>query len=183
MKLKSLTALLLCAAPVLGFAHNLSLSQMIPSTSISSHGEIFVEGKDIVYKPWSTELLNGKVRVIQVIAGRKSAKKLNADLMSAITQSKFPAEQYQTTTIINQDDAMWGTSSFVKSSAEESKAEFPWSSIVLDESGEVAKAWQLKEESSAIIVLDKSGKILFVQEGKLNQESIDNVISLISTNL
>ena len=74
--------------------------------------------------------------------------------MAAITASKFSEDSYQTTTIINQDDAIWGTGSFVKSSAESSKEEFPWSSMVLDEDGTVASSWALKEESSAIIVQD-----------------------------
>lgn len=64
--------------------------------------------------------------------------------MAAITAAKFPAESYQTTTIINQDDAIWGTSSFVKSSAQDSKKEFPWSSMVLDEFGLVAKPGSYK---------------------------------------
>ena len=78
--------------------------------------------------------------------------------MAAITDSKFAQDSYQTTSIINQDDAIWGTGSFVKSSAEDSKKDFPWSSMVLDEDGKVAGAWDLQEESSAIIVQDKQGK-------------------------
>jgi YtfJ family uncharacterized protein len=183
MKSKSLAALILCTSPVLGFAHTITVDNMVPNVSIAKHGELFVEGKDIVYKEWDSNQLANKVRVIQAIAGRKSAKKMNADLMAAITASKFPADRYQTTTIINQDDAMWGTGSFVKSSAEDSKAEFPWSSIVLDKNGTVAKSWQLKDESSAIIVLDKSGKVLFVKEGALTDSEISQVTSLISANL
>jgi YtfJ family uncharacterized protein len=108
---------------------------------------------------------------------------MNAPLMSAITAAKFPQENYQTTTIINQDDAMWGTGSFVKSSAQDSKKEFPWSSMVLDENGLVAKTWGLKQESSAIIVQDKQGKVLFTKEGPLNQDEITQVIALIKQNI
>lgn len=183
MKIKSLSVLLLCASPMLSFAHNISLNNALPNVSVSKHGELFVDNKDIVYKEWATNQLPNKVRVIQAIAGRKSAKKMNAELMTAITASKFAEDNYQTTTIINQDDAMWGTGSFVKSSAEDSKAEFPWSSIVLDKNGSVAKAWQLKEESSAIIVLDKMGNVLFVKEGALEQSEIEKVIGLISASL
>ena len=42
----------------------------------------------------------GKVRVIQAIAGRSSAKELNAPMMTAITAAKFPEDSYQTTSII-----------------------------------------------------------------------------------
>jgi len=167
----------------LSFAHNISLGQAIPNATISQYGEIFIEKKAIVYKEWRSNERTNKVRVVQAIAGRKSAKKMNAPLMTAITASKFPEKKYQTITIINQDDAMWGTRSFVKSSAEDSKVDFPWSSIVLDKHGIVAKSWQLKEESSAIIVLDKTGNTLFIKEGALEKSDIESVLSLISNSL
>ncbi|MFA0252795.1 YtfJ family protein, partial [Vibrio sp. 10N.261.45.A4] len=94
---------------------------------------------------------------IQAIAGRSAAKALNKPMIDAIVQADFPQDKYQTTTIVNQDDAIWGTSSFVKSSAEDSKIEFPHSSIVLDENGAVAKAWDLEPKTSLIAVQDNNG--------------------------
>lgn len=61
--------------------------------------------------------------------------------------------------------------------------EFPWSSMVLDEFGLVAQAWQLQAESSAIIVQDKQGNVLFVKEGALNEADIQTVLGLIQQNL
>ncbi|MDF4912609.1 YtfJ family protein, partial [Vibrio parahaemolyticus] len=135
------------------------------------------------FQPWNSAQMPGKVRVIQAIAGRSSAKEMNAPLMTAITAAHLPQEQYQTTSIINQDDAMWGTGSFVKSSAQDSKKEFPWSSIVLDQNGKVAKSWDLQPESSAIIVQDKAGKVLFVKEGALSEPEIEQVLGLVKQSL
>ncbi len=166
MKNKTLIALLLACSPTLAFAHNLTVGSPVP-----------LQDNNINYQKWRSADLLGKVRVIQAIAGRSSSKEMNAPL------AKFPAESYQTTTIINQDDAIWGTSSFVKSSAQDSKKEFPWSSMVLDEFGLVAQAWQLQAESSAIIVQDKQGNVLFVKEGALNEADIQTVLGLIQQNL
>lgn len=55
--------------------------------------------------------------------------------------------------------------------------------MVLDENGLVANTWGLKEESSAIIVQDKQGKVLFVKEGALTQDEITQVIGLIKQNI
>ncbi len=173
--------LALCSTPLL--AHNLTMGNAVPSVDVPEYGEIVIDKDSTAYVFWNTDKMLGKVRVIQAIAGRSSSKEMNAPLMSAITAAKFSEDNYQTTTIINQDDAMWGTGSFVKSSAESSKEEFPWSSMVLDANGEVAKAWELKEESSAIIVQDKQGKVLFVKEGSLSDSEIKQVIELISANL
>ncbi len=181
MKITTLLSLLALSSPAL--AHNLQLGQSVPSVTIEHYGEVMVNGQETRYQNWQSQAMVGKVRVIQAIAGRSSAKQLNAPLMEAITAADFPKDQYQTTTIINQDDAIWGTGSFVKSSAQDSKKEFSWSSIVLDENGEVAKTWGLKAESSAIIVQDKQGKILYVKEGALNADEIHQVIQLVSQNL
>jgi len=183
MKLKTLLAVSLSAAPMLTWAHNIELGQPVPSVTVASHGEVVLNGDDVSYAQWASENMTGKVRVIQAIAGRKSAKKMNAPLMAAITAAKFSPDHYQTTTIINQDDAMWGTGSFVKSSAEDSKQEFSWSSIVVDEDGNVAKAWQLEEESSAIIVQDKQGTVLFAKEGALSEQDIADVLAKIKASL
>jgi YtfJ family uncharacterized protein len=184
MKNKTLLALSLAITPFLASAHNLSVGEEVPNVSVTSYGEIVLNSEgDTVYKAWKANDMLGKVRVIQAIAGRSSSKEMNAPLMAAITAAKFDADDYQTTTIINQDDSIWGTGSFVKSSAEDSKQEFPWSSMVLDEEGTVAETWELAEESSAIIVQDRDGEVLFVKEGALSESEVKQVIVLIKENI
>ncbi|MCL9780495.1 YtfJ family protein [Vibrio sp. S4M6] len=180
--LKPIITALACL-PLFAVAKDLTVGQPLPSVTVKDYGEIMLKNGDESYQPWSTSALPGKVRVIQAIAGRSSAKKMNQPLMKAITASKFPEDKYQTTTIVNQDDAMWGTGSMVKSSAEDSKKEYPWSSIVVDEYGVVAKAWDLKQESSAIVVVNKEGKVLFEHQGALDQTQIEQVIKLVKNNL
>lgn len=183
MKNKTLLTLAIACSPTLAFAHNISVGQPLPNVEVKSHGEIILKGDDTIFQAWSTQDMTGKVRVIQAIAGRSSSKELNAPLMAAITAAKFPQQSYQTTSIINQDDAIWGTGSFVKSSAQDSKKEFPWSSMVLDEEGTVASSWDLAEESSAIIVQDKQGTVLFVKEGALDDSEIQQVLKLVKENI
>lgn len=183
MKTKTLIALAIACSPTFASAHNISLGSVLPNVVVQEHGEIVIKNDSTAYQKWSSQGLKGKVRVIHAIAGRSSAKEMNAPLMAAITAAKFPEQSYQTTSIINQDDAIWGTGSFVKSSAEDSKKEFPWSSMVLDENGTVAKTWELTPESSAIIVQDKQGKVLFVKEGALNESEVKQVLKLIADNI
>ncbi|PNH92777.1 YtfJ family protein [Vibrio diazotrophicus] len=183
MKMKALLPFILACSPAITFAHNIQLNNSVPNVEVETYGEILVEGKDTTFQAWNSEQMKGKVRIIQAIAGRSAAKAMNADLMAAITAAHFPEQEYQTTTIINQDDAIWGTGSFVKSSAQDSKLEFPWSSIVLDESGNVAKSWDLQPESSTIIVQDKQGNVLFVKEGALNEQEIQQVLELVKVSL
>ncbi|ELP5730466.1 YtfJ family protein [Vibrio vulnificus] len=180
---KTLLTLALLGASFNAAAHNLSVGADVPSVKVDAYGEIVLQGKGTAFQPWASAQMLGKVRVIQAIAGRSSSKEMNAPLMQAITAAQFSADHYQTTTIINQDDSIWGTGSFVKSSAQDSKMEFPWSSMVLDENGVVAQSWQLSKESSAIIVQDKQGKVLFVKEGALSADEITQVLELIKANI
>ncbi len=183
MKSKTLLSVLLLLTPGLALAHNISIGEALPDVRVAAYGEIVMQGKGVAYQPWATQHMLGKVRVIHAIAGRSSAKEMNSALMSAITAAEFPQDSYQTTTIINQDDAIWGTGSFVKSSAQDSKQEFPWSSMVLDKNGVVASTWALKKENSAIIVQDKQGKVLFIKEGALTTDEINQILSLIKQNI
>ncbi|PSW15165.1 YtfJ family protein [Photobacterium sanctipauli] len=183
MNKKLAITLLAALFPTFAMAHNITVGEPIPSVTVADKGEILVENDEVVYQAWNSEQLKGKVRIIQAIAGRSAAKAMNADLMTAITDAGFPADKYQTTTIINQGDAMWGTGGFVKSSAEDSKREFSWSSMVLDATGSVHADWELTAENSAIIVLDKETNVLFVKEGKLSAAEIQQALDLVKQSL
>ncbi|CAB5657469.1 YtfJ family protein [Providencia hangzhouensis] len=178
--------LLICLLGVsaVASAANIQLNQSVPAVSVTDKGELVMnnDGK-LDYQPWKSQQLVGKVRTIQHIAGRSSAKELNAPLVEAIKQAKFPHDSYQTTTIINTDDAIFGTGVFVKNSVEDSKKEFPYSQFIVDSEGTVKNAWGLKPESSAIIVLDNQGKVLFFKDGELNTQEIQKVISLLVSSL
>lgn len=160
------------------FAHNIQLNALLPTVKVAKDGELMVKGKEVAYKTWSSNGLAGKVRVVQHIAGRTSVKEKNDALMKAIHQANFDRSQYQTTTIVNAEDAIIGTGLFVKNSVENGKLENPHTLVVLDQNSSVKNAWGLKPKESFIAVLDKNGKVQFVSEGKLSPAQIQQVIDL-----
>lgn len=160
-------------------AHNVQLNQSLPQVKVSEYGEIVLVGGNANFQPWQSQNLSGKVRVVHHLAGRSAAKALNQPMIDAIKAAHFNQASYQTTTIINADDAIVGTGMFVKSSAEKGKKENPHSQVVLDDKSAVKNAWGLSAKNSAIIVLDKSGKVKFVKEGKLSDGEIQSVIELV----
>lgn len=163
----------------IAFSHNVQLNQSLPSVSVKKDGELTVSAGKIAYKNWDSSILSGKVRVIHHFAGRSSVKEKNEALMVAIKNAGFNREKYQTVTIVNADDAIIGTGLFVKNSVEDGKLANPHTQVVLDQQGDVKKAWALKEKESFIAVLDKSGKVQFTSEGKLSAKQIEDVISLV----
>jgi YtfJ family uncharacterized protein len=116
---------------------------------------------------------------VQHIAGRTSAKEKNATLIEAIKAANLPHDKYQTTTIVNTDDAIPGSGMFVRSSLESNKKLYPWSQFIVDSNGIARKTWQLDEESSAIAVLDKDGRVQWAKDGALTQEEVQQVIALL----
>ena len=181
---KTLLAIIFSAiVPTLAQANNIKIDTILPPVTVVNKGELILNNNTIDYQSWRSTNLEGKTHIIIAIAGRRSAKEINAKLVSAISAADFPQEKYQTITIINQDDAIWGTASFVKSATEKSKRKYPWSSIVLDSNGIVQKKWGLKKENSAIVVLNKNAQVIFIHEGKLNQQQVKQVITLVKENI
>ena len=166
-KIMFLSAVMGSLISVNAFAHNIQPNQLLANVTVSDKGEITLNGNDVAYKSWSATALPGKVRVIQHIAGRSAAKEKNQAMIEAIKAAHFNQAKYQTTTIINADDAVVGTGMFVKSSAEKGKKENAHSQVILDDKSAVKNAWGLREKDSVIILLDKTGKVQFVKEGKL----------------
>lgn len=156
-------------------AHDFVEGQRVAPLGISDKGELIYSQDKFSYKGWNSAQLPGKVRVIQHIAGRSSAKEKNAALIEAIKAAQFPHDRYQTTTIVNTDDAIPGTGMFVRSSIESNKKQFPWSQFIVDGNGVAKKAWQLEKGGSAIVVLDKEGKVRFAKDGALTQEEVKQV--------
>jgi len=162
-------------------AHDLVQGKRVPAVGVNDKGELLYQQEKFSYKNWNSAQLSGKVRVIQHIAGRSSAKQMNAALIEAIKAAKLPHDRYQTTTIVNTDDAIPGTGMFVRSSIETNKQQYPWSQFIVDTNGNVQRAWQLQTGGSAIVVLDKQGMVKFVKEGSLTQEEVTKVINLITS--
>src|SRR5476649_3080577 len=179
MMLKSLLILSFALFPFFATAHNVVIDNRLPAVGVDDKGELNYVNNDFSYSRWNSAKLPGKVRLVQHMAGRTSAKALNAPLIDAIRVANLPHDHYQTTTIINTDDAIIGSGMFVRSSIESGKKEFPWSQIIVDSNCGVKKAWELEPKSSAVVVLDKDGVIKWVKEGALTQEEVQQVVALL----
>ena len=104
-------------------------------------------------------------------------------MIEAIKAAKLPHDKYQTVTIINSNDAIWGTSGFVKSSAEDSKKSSPgppwcW----------MPRAWPampgiLRRKVRPSYCWIKRGKVLFAKDGQLDATEITKVMGLIQSHL
>ncbi|VEB92913.1 Predicted transcriptional regulator [Citrobacter koseri] len=142
MTLRKLLALSCLLLPMMASAHNFETHQRVSPIGIADRGELILDNNKFSYKSWNSAQLPGKVRVLQHIAGRTSAKEKNAALIEAIKSANLPHDRYQTTTIVNTDDAIPGTSMFVRSSIESNKNSIRGHNLL-----STAMAWRVRHGS------------------------------------
>jgi len=165
--------------PSLASAHAFKVGERVPAVGVNDKGELLYQQEKFRYQPWNSAQLSGKVRVILHIAGRSSAKEQNAALIEAIKAAQLPHDRYQTTTVVNTDDAIPGTGMFVRSSIESNKQQYPWSQFIVDSNGNARKAWQLEKGGSAIVILDNTGHVRYAKDGPLTQNEVQQAMKLI----
>ncbi|KGD72778.1 hypothetical protein HA49_11130 [Tatumella morbirosei] len=178
---RSLIMLVTVLLPSMAFAHNFVNGQPVPSLSISDRGELSLVNNEVRYQRWDSSQLAGKVRIIQYIAGRTSAKDMNSALITAVKNAAFPRGKFQATTIVNTDDAIPGTGYFVRNKIEKNLREYPWAQFIVDSNGTGRSRWQLQPHSSTIIVLDNAGRVQWAKDGALTPAEVTRVIGLVNT--
>ncbi len=157
----------------------------IPALSIKNKGELFLKQDDFSYSPWSSNSLNGKVTVTQYLGATMKANKINQHFQDAYDAAaiNFPLDKHQIITILNLEDAMWGTSGFVTSELKKNKQKYPSSRLVVDKNGIGQQTWKLKKNSYAVIVTDKNSNVLFFKDDRLSETDVQLILNLIKTHL
>jgi len=163
-------------------AATITVDAPLPALAIADKGELVAKGDDFAYQPWSSASLTGKVHIVQYMAARAAANKMNEPFTDALRIANFPNDKQLSTTVINADDAMWGTAGFIDGELKKNKKKYPYASMVTDAKGDGLKIWGLKKEGSAIAILDKTGKVIFFKEGALTADEIKSTLALIQSN-
>jgi len=168
-------ALVLAALPALA----LDPGQSLPALRVEKLGELQVEGDELQYTAWDSARLSGKIHVLQYLAARPAARNLSKPFTDRLEKSGIPLAHYHVTTIVNLDDAMFGTRGFVLSELERNKRRYHLSTIVADESGAGRLAWGLQGGSSAVIILGPDARVLFFREGAMSEGDIEQALEIV----
>lgn len=179
--MRSLISLPLCCL-VFSFtlhAHLLRPCEPVPPVNVMHQGEVLYAHNEFSHQHWCSARLPGKVRLIQHIAARTSAREMNAALIETLRKASLPRDYYQTTTIVDRGDAFFATGWFIRHQIEASQRRYPWSQIIDDAESVVRHAWQLKSNSSTVVVLNARGEVQWVKEGPLTLEDVRQVVTLI----
>ena len=131
-------------------------------------------------KPWSSEELQGKVQVLFYVD--PDEKDTNNPASEALDKEKFPPDKFQSWAIINLA-ATWMPNILISSALEEKQKRYPKAIYVRDYKKVLVQSWKIADDSSNILVFDKTGKLIFRKDGQLNAEEIQKLIKTIRDNL
>ncbi|MDH4040847.1 MAG: YtfJ family protein [Gammaproteobacteria bacterium] len=177
MKLPILV-LLACLTAPLALGADVPVGGRLPDLSIAERGELVISGDDVDYRTWSYPQQPGKVHVLQYLAATRAASNINKPFTDRM-KTDLPKGSFLSTTILNLDEAVWGTAGLVVSELKSNKRDFPNAVLVADEDGAGLQQWQLEKESSAIIVTDPAGVVRYFKQGPMSAAEIDSTLELV----
>jgi len=129
---------------------------------------------------FNSDILKEKVHVLFYVD--PDEKELNEHVSAALKKEAFDRKYYASVAIINMA-ATWLPNFAIASKLEEKQKTYPDTLYVKDLDSVLVKEWELKDDSSNVVLFGKDGKVLFVKRGKLNSEETFELISLIQDNI
>lgn len=177
MQFRNLVLLACLLAPT-AFGGDIPAGGRLPDLNIAERGELVLDGEEVGYRSWTYPQQPGKVHVVQYLAATRAASNINkafTDRMKTdLTQGSFLS-----TTILNLDEAVWGTGGLVVNELKSNKKQFPGAVLVADENGTGLRQWQLEKASSAIVITDSTGVVRFFKQGALADAEIESALELV----
>lgn len=159
-------------------ADGIGLGQPLPQLAIDDRGELVLDNDEFSFQPWELPAAIGKFHVVQYMAGTKGASELNKPFTDRLKE--IAVGSYKVTTVINLDEAMWGTSGFVISELKKNKRRYPRSHMVVDADGIGRELWKFESKSSAIVIVDAAGSVRYLKDGAMSEPEIEQALKLIS---
>ena len=160
--------------------------QEISDLTINKYGELVMDVAldDVVYKPWSTHSFKTvpQMHAVLYFAATFGASRINTSFSEAL--ESLEDTEYgpfiRPTTLMNVSEAGWGGPEIVLGQMTYEKRRNPERVIIADSNGQSLEAWELAPGSSAVIVLDQHGTVLFFGEGELNDSQFNEAINLLT---
>lgn len=144
---------------------------------ISLEGE---NGALVTGEIFSSDMIKDKVYVLFYVD--PDEKELNEHVSAALKAEQFNRETYGSIAIINMA-ATWLPNFAIASKLKKKQEEFPDTIYAKDLKSVLVKEWNLEDDSSNVLLFDKAGYLLFIKKGKLSDEDVTTLISLIKSHI
>ncbi len=161
------------------FSHQLFAEEYAALTlpTVTLEGEV---GGRLDGTAWSSNEIKEKFFVLFYVD--PDEKDLNEPTADLLKKEQFPLEQYGSIGVINMA-ATWLPNFAIEASLKQKLKKFSDTLYLRDLKKVLVKKWGLKDDSSNILLFDKSGKLLFKIMGKATNEESLRLISIIKEQL
>ena len=158
---------LLLSLPLLA----LQINKVAPNVILEGDKGAKVDGT-----PWSSDSLRGKVHVMFYVD--PDEKDTNSALSEALKAENLDHSKFASVAVINMA-ATWLPNFAIASTLAKKQEKYPYTIYVKDLEKVLVNAWNVADDSSDIIIFDKQGKIIYLHEGKVEDDKIPSVIALV----
>lgn len=174
--LAAILALTLASSPSLA----LDVGSTVPAFKIDKPGEVIIAGDELTKAPWQSEAIGGgQPALVFYLPARASSEDDIDPLRKKLDKEDYAPGSFHSITVVNLDDALWGTSGFVESQVGKNKRAHPRATMVLDQKGTGRKALQLPKKTTVVFLVDAEGRVLDYREGALTAKTAEEVITLL----
>ncbi len=157
-------------------ASALTLGQIPPEITLDGDNGSTANGK-----PWSSQQsLKGKVHILFYVD--PDEKDTNNELSVALKQRKFDRNHYGSVAIVNLA-ATWMPNFAIETKLKKKQELYLDTLYVKDKNKILVKRWKIADDSSNVMLFNKEGKLIYLYEGKLDDNEISKVIQLIEENI
>ena len=167
MKIKMITASLFVSMML----HAVNVGEVLPPVVLDKDN-----GGDSKDNAWHSKNLQGKVHVLLYMDPdeREGVKSFTDTLNS----KKYAKSKYSTVTIVNLA-ATWMPDSILQSKLSKKQKELQNTEFVFDKTKYFVKKWQMKDDASNVLVLDKDMKVLYQKSGTLSNKDEKKILAIV----
>ena len=137
------------------------------------------DGGKVAGGDWQSGSMRDKVHLLMYVDPDKS--ELNSEFVDAVEAAKFDHARFSAVAVINMA-ATWLPNIAIESKLKAKQERFPLTTYVKDFKKVLVQKWALGDNNSDVLLFDKSGKLIFRYDGKLDKSQIDTVLQLIRQN-
>jgi len=145
--------------------------------------KIILSGKNgglINGSAWDSSMIREKIYVLFYVDPDKKSD--NEKFLEALEKKKYNPKKFGSIAIINLK-ATWLPNFAIEKKLKTKQKEFPNKIYVKDKNKFLVKNWQLADNSSNVLIFDKSGKLIYQHIGKMNNNDIKKAFSLIKKHI
>ena len=131
-------------------------------------------------KAWHSASLKGKVHLILYMD--PDERKKTQPLLDALNALDADSKAYSTVAIVNLA-ATWMPDVVLETMLSKKQKELKNTSFIFDKTKYLVKKWQMKDDASNVLIVDKNEKILYQKAGKLSASELNKIIDMIKQNI